>query len=106
MKIEAIKPLTVHLQDGDLDLEPGVPVNVSDDIGRKLLMKAQGVVRLVETADATVHTGHRVEWCSPLFGTCAGRVVVDSEDGWFLLKGEHTPNSLVWVREDRLNATR
>lgn len=48
--------------------------------------------------------GARVEWRSPSFGRRAGRVVLDSEDGWLLLKGEHTPDLLVWVREDLCHA--
>jgi hypothetical protein len=45
-------------------------------------------------------------WRSPRFGSCTGRIVLSPEDGWVLVQGEHTPDLLVWVREDLLNAAR
>jgi hypothetical protein len=50
--------------------------------------------------------GCRVTWLSPIYGTCSGRLLIAPVDGWVLVQGEHTPDLLVWVREDLLHATR
>ena len=47
MLIEADRPLTVRLPDGDIRLVPGHPVELPDDQGRKLVQKANGKVRAV-----------------------------------------------------------
>jgi hypothetical protein len=45
-------------------------------------------------------------WRSPRFGSCTGHIVLAPRDGWVLVQGEHTPDLLVWVREDLLHAAR
>ena len=49
--IEALKPLTVKLPAGELQLKPGCPVNWPEDRALKLLSRAKGKVRLVEPAN-------------------------------------------------------
>ena len=51
MLIEALKPLTVKLPAGELQLKPGCPVNLAEDRALKLLSRAKGKVRLVEPAN-------------------------------------------------------
>ncbi len=51
MLIEVLKPLTVKLPTGDLQLKPGCPVNLAEDWALKLLSRAKGKVRLVEPAN-------------------------------------------------------
>jgi len=41
---------------------------------------------------------------SPRFGHRSGRLLMVPRDGWVLVRGEHTPDLLVWVREDLLYA--
>lgn len=45
--IEATKPLTVRVPEGELHLLPGQPVDLPEDRAKKLLEKARGSVRLV-----------------------------------------------------------
>ena len=47
MLIEATKPLRVRLPQGELNLEPGKPVEMADEQARRLLVKARGKVRVV-----------------------------------------------------------
>ncbi len=47
MWIEALKPLTVRLSEGDLHLQPGKPVDLPEYQARRLLKKASGKVRIV-----------------------------------------------------------
>ena len=54
MLIESSKPLTVRTPSGEVHLTPGQPVEMSEEDGRKLLVKAKGKVRLVERADTVV----------------------------------------------------
>ena len=51
MLIVALKPLTVKLPAGDLQLKPGCPVNLAEGWALKLLSRAKGKVRLVESAN-------------------------------------------------------
>jgi len=44
--------------------------------------------------------GCRVAWTSPTYGLSSGRLLIAPADGWVLVQGEHTPDLLVWVRED------
>ena len=41
-----------------------------------------------------------VRWSSHASGPCSGKLLLAPADGWVLVQGEHTPDSLVWVRED------
>ena len=63
-----------------------------------------------QALDSTVYErtkkGGRVTWVSPNYGPCFGRLLIAPGDGWVLVLGAHTPDLLVWVREDFLNATR
>jgi hypothetical protein len=50
--------------------------------------------------------GGRLTWLSPTYGPCSGKLLMAPGDGWVLVQGEHTPELLVWVREDLLHAAR
>ncbi|MEC4686722.1 MAG: hypothetical protein VST64_00230 [Nitrospirota bacterium] len=49
MLIEALKALVVRLPDGNLHLKPGVPTELPEEQARKLLARAPGKVRAVES---------------------------------------------------------
>ncbi len=103
MRIESSKPLTVQMPDGQVQLDPGVPVSLPDDVANKLLKKAPGLVRVVEQTnhDSTWRPGRMVEWNSPRFGVRCGRVMGAGEEGWELVLSPAA--GLVWVREDLLH---
>ncbi len=62
MLIEALKPLTVKLPAGDLQLKPGFPVNMAEDRALKLLAKAPGKVRMVQPHALTFQLGDLIHW--------------------------------------------
>ena len=62
MLIEALKPLTVKLPGGDLQLKPGRPVNLAEDRALKLLAKAPGKVRMVEPQALAFQPGDLIHW--------------------------------------------
>src|SRR5262249_9692424 len=52
MRIEALIPLRVRLNGRELLLDPGVQYQFSEDEARRLLERAKGKVRLVESDEA------------------------------------------------------
>ncbi|MEQ1844876.1 MAG: hypothetical protein ABL983_04795 [Nitrospira sp.] len=70
MTIECVGPaFTYRWPTGEVRLVPGHPVELPDDRGARLLEKAPGRVRVVESANGGDgdRTGHIVAWNSPLF---------------------------------------
>ncbi|QPD04920.1 MAG: hypothetical protein Nkreftii_002694 [Candidatus Nitrospira kreftii] len=65
MLVEALKPLLIHLPTGDVHLEPGVPVELPDEHGRRLLAKVPDKVRIVTTQSVVVEPAIRPDG-SPL----------------------------------------
>ena len=66
MLIEAYKPLRIRLKSGEIRMEPGHPIEFSDEDGEKLLARAPGKVRVIyqagsiitwQRADGRQHTG-------------------------------------------------
>jgi hypothetical protein len=54
MQIEAISaPLTYRWPEGEVNLQPGKPIELPDDRALKLLAKAPGKVRIVVTSRVT-----------------------------------------------------
>lgn len=62
MWIEALKPLTVKLPAGDLQLKPGFPVNLAEDRALKLLAKATGKVRMVQPHALAFQLRDLISW--------------------------------------------
>ncbi len=71
MLIEPLEPLTVKLPEGVRTLEPGLTYNLPTLQAQKLLAKAPGKVRAV----TPFVVGDWVEFLSPLFGVCSGRIM-------------------------------
>jgi len=74
MLIEAADhPFTYTWPNGVIRLEPGKPVNVSTERGAKILKRCGDRVRALEPEDLSI--GALIEFQSPLFGLCTGRVL-------------------------------
>jgi len=71
MLIEPLESLTVKTPEGVRTLEPGRTYNLPALQAQKLLAKAPGKVRAV----TPFVVGDWVEFLSPLFGVCTGRVL-------------------------------
>ena len=72
MLIEAVEnPIRYRWPKGEIDLIPGQPVDVSVERGTKILKKCGAKVRAV----TSLVIGAWVEFRSPLFGLCTGRVL-------------------------------
>ena len=80
--IEARIPLTIRVLGEERDLQPGHPVDLSTEQARKLLAKARGKVRVVESIanNIALSPGTWIEFKSPLFGLCTGQVDMVDED--------------------------
>jgi hypothetical protein len=84
MKIECIgPPFTYRWPNGEVRLAPGHPVELPDDRAARLLEKAPGRVRVVESANKIDGdlTGRIVSWESPLFGLLRAAVLEDLPHG-------------------------
>ena len=73
MLIEPLESLTVKLPAGVRILEPGLTYNLPTLQAQKLLTQAHGRVRVVEPEILSI--GTMIEFRSPLFGLCTGRVL-------------------------------
>jgi hypothetical protein len=70
MRLEVIgRPLTYKWPGGKVHLQPGIPVDLPDARAKRLLDKASGKVRVVETSNRSNGdlTGHIVKWESRMF---------------------------------------
>ena len=86
MLIQPLETLTVKTPEGVRTLEPGRTYNLPALQAQKLLAKAPGKVRVVEPEDLSI--GTMIEFRSPLFGLCTGRVL--SLEVESLRIGEHS----------------
>ena len=76
MLIEALKPLTVKLPAGDLQLKPGCPVNLAEDRALKLLAKVPGKVRMIQPHALAFQLGDLIRW-QGMDGKVRGPAVVE-----------------------------
>ncbi len=107
MKIEAAKPLTVQLSDRQVHLDPGIPVDLPDEVVTRLLAKAPTLVLRVEASDNETlwRPGDWVEWYSEQFGPCIGQVALSVEGSWavvVLKEPSREFGRLIWVRTQKL----
>ena len=84
MIVECIgPPFTYRWPAGEVRLVPGQPVELPDDRAARLLEKAPGRVRVVETANRA--DGNLIErivsWESPLFGLLSATVQEELPNG-------------------------
>lgn len=78
MLIEALKPLTVRLPNGDLQLKPGVPTELPEASALKLLAKAGGKVRLVPRPpdeSVTIEPADELVRARPVFWESGGVIL-------------------------------
>ena len=81
-----------------MELNPGRPVEVADEVAQKLRQRAPEKVRcftLLKPQDLA--PGIRVWWYSPLFGLCTGEVALAPEGGWFVVREHSVTNELAIV---------
>ncbi len=101
MILEALELLTYRWPDGEVRLEPGKPVSLPDERARRLLAKAQGKVRPVETLTkpdpGQVSPDVWVAWHSPLFGECTAQVAMAPENGWFVVRCHSVTGDLALI---------
>lgn len=72
MLIEAVEnPIRYQWPEGEIRLNPGHPVDVSVERGTKILKKCGAKVRAV----TPLVIGAWVEFRSPIFGLCSGRIM-------------------------------
>jgi len=84
MKIECVgPPFTYRWPTGEVRLVPGHPVELPEGRVARLLEKAPGRVRVVESADRidVDLIGCVVMWDSPLFGLLRAAVLEDLQHG-------------------------
>lgn len=84
MKIECIgSPFTYRWPTGEVRLVPGHPVELPEGRAVRLLEKAPGRVRLVESVNKIDGDliGRIVSWDSPLFGLLSATVLEDLPNG-------------------------
>ena len=85
MLIEAVGgPVLYQWPKGEIRLTPGQPVEVPAERGEKILKKCRAKVRAV----TPFVVGDWVEFLSPLFGVCSGRVLSLEVEAVFL--GDHS----------------
>ena len=77
MLIEAVEsPIRYQWPEGEIFLVPGLPVYVQPERAVKVLKKCGDRVRRVDlTQNLDLCNGDMVEFLSPLFGVCTGRVL-------------------------------
>ena len=72
MLIEAVScPIRYTWPKGAIELIPGQPVDVSEERGAKILKRCGAKIRIV----TPLTIGGLIEFRSPLFGLCTGRVL-------------------------------
>jgi len=84
MTIECIgSPFTYRWPHGEVRLVPGSPVDLPNDRAARLLEKAPGRVRKVESVRGVANNlvGQIVTWESPLFGLLRATVLQVLQDG-------------------------
>lgn len=110
MLIEALRPLLVRLPDGDVQLEPGVPVELPDEHGQQLLRKAPDAVRRLSgpsqpVIEPAASNAKPIYW-EHAEGRILGPAVPEflaqvGEQFWVVVQYDGVPR---WIRADRLRS--
>ncbi len=103
MKVEALKPICLHIAEtgADIQLKPMVPTELPEAQALKLLAKGIGKVRLFHPVEPSqVRGGDTLSWNSPLFGRCTGIVALEPENGWCVVRGHSVTGDLALINLD------
>lgn len=97
MKLEAIgKPFIYRWPGGEVRLEPGKPIDLPADRAAKLLARASGRVRQVESEGAVVIEPAAPN-ARPVFWQRADGSIVGPAQPEFLARVGHGPTASFWV---------
>jgi len=108
--IEALEPLLVRLKDRDIELAPGVPTEIPDDAGLRLLRKAPDMVRVIGVIIEPIYRQARPVYWEDAKGQTQGPADVEflanvgrgrNETFWVVVTYQGTVR---WIRSDRLRA--
>lgn len=84
MTLIALKRLHIRRPAGDIHVQPGGYIELSDDEGTRLLQKAPDLVQVIEpTPDQGIQPGDVVAWLSPALPEQRGEVLAVHPDGTF-----------------------
>jgi hypothetical protein len=86
MRIEATVRVRYRWPEGEVVLEPGIPVNLPDDRARRLLAKAPKQVCVVRAVDEPLQAGDLISWRSPVVGIRTGELAMQPEQGWIVVR--------------------
>jgi len=111
MWIESVKPLRVQFKQREVRLQPGQPVELPDDDGRKLVNQAGDKVRIVQAPETIVEpaavNARPVYWedsggklCGPAVPEFLAKTGTgDRERFWIVVMYQ---GSIRWIWSDRL----
>lgn len=108
MLIEALCPLTVRLPDGEVHLDPGMPIDLPEEHATRLLEKLPHKVRRVDERpliEPAAPNARPVYW-ENADGVILGPAVPEflaqaGQQFWVIVQHEAMPR---WVRADRLRS--
>jgi hypothetical protein len=109
MLIEALQPLTVKLRSRAVHMTPGHPVDLPEDDGLRLLVKAKGKVRLIANHRPIIEPAHpfaKPTYFEDAFGRILGPVIPEflaRADGHFWIVTTFEGEAR-WIRSDRLRS--
>lgn len=110
MLIEALYPLTVRLPNGDLQMEPGQPVDLPEAYATRLLEKLPQKVRRLDARPLIEPAAPNAR---PVFWETADRLILGpavpeflaqvGAQFWVVVQYDGAPR---WIRSDRLRSRR
>jgi hypothetical protein len=104
MQIESIKPLVLELSEKTVQLNPGEPMELADEVAERLVKKAPHALRMVEKSASSLLNEGLLTWESPRFGATPVRALEITAD-WVLVQAIRTERLLAWVRKEQVFAT-
>ena len=104
MTLEALAPVTYRWPGGQIEFTPGVPVNVPDERGQRILTKANGKIRTVEpqSHQRVLALGDWVTWqdANGRCGTGAVAMSIASTDDYIVVYESGDVNDIVAVHKE------
>jgi hypothetical protein len=89
--VEALTPLVVRHSGQEIELIPGNPITLPDEQAKQLLHKAQGKVRRLDIAGATI------SWKGIFAYERVGTVVLCGSTGWVVVREQNADKDFLWL---------